>query len=47
MYPYGYYPEYLPVQPETYVPYEYSYIDQQDVYDVYDIAIVNGLKYKI
>ena len=37
MYPYGYYPEYLPVQSETYVPYDYSYTDQQDVYDVYDI----------
>ena len=34
MYPYGYYPEYLPVQPETYVPYEYSYIEQPDVYDI-------------
>ncbi len=34
MYPYGYYPEYLPVQPETYVPYDYSYIEQPDVYDI-------------
>ena len=34
MYPYGYYPEYLPVQPETYVPYDYSYIEQPDIYDI-------------
>ena len=35
MNPYGYYPEYLPAQPEPYVPYEYNpYIEQPEEYDV-------------
>lgn len=34
MYPYGYYPEYIPVQPEAYAPYDYSYTEQLDTYEI-------------
>lgn len=34
MYPYNYYPEYLPVQPEIYAPYYYPYTEQPDVYEI-------------
>lgn len=34
VYPYSYYPDYPPLHPEAYVPYEYPYIEQPDTYDV-------------
>ena len=34
MYPYGYYLEYLPVQPEVYAPYDYSYTEQPDAFEI-------------